>query len=236
MPHLLVLRHGPTVGPDLLREPLDARAPTIAWVEHDLTEDPAVPTLDDVAGLLVLGGQMNTDDDDPWLEPERELLREAVADGVPTLGVCLGAQQLGVALGGEVVHRAEGVHAAVVGLARTDAAGDDDVFAGWADGAPAVFHHGDEVTTLPDGAVELLVGGHAAHPAWVDATGTAHAVQFHPEVSPDGVRVWQQRRAERGGETDEAFLAAVEHAAAFTRAAGVALVMRWLDTRVVPRA
>lgn len=238
MPHLLVLGHGPGVGPDLLRAPLDGRSATLAWREHDLTVDPTVPALTaDVAGLVVLGGQMNTDDDDPWLEPERALLREAVASGVPTLGICLGAQQLAAALGGEVVHRPDGRHAAVSGLERTEAGVSHDVLAGWPDGAPAVFHHGDEVATLPQGAVPLLAGSEGAHPAWVDATDTALAVQFHPEASATTVRGWQERLgAAEGREPDEVFLADVAAAAAFTRAAGVGLVMRWVDTRVVPRA
>ena len=77
MSHLLVLRHGPLVGPDTLVRSLDERAEQLPWVEHDLTQDPTVPSLDDVAGLLVLGGIMGVHDDDAWLEPERELLRQA---------------------------------------------------------------------------------------------------------------------------------------------------------------
>ncbi len=235
MPHLLVLRHGPTVGPDLLRAPLDQRSDTIAWVEHDLTEAPAVPTLDEVAGLVVLGGQMDVDHDDEWLEPERELLRTAVADGVPTLGICLGAQQLGVALAGEVVHR-DARHVAVSPLERTDEGRDDDVVVGWPDGAPALFHHRDEVATLPDGAQLLLTGGDGAAPAWTDASGTALAVQFHPEASTDTARTWQALLADDEGGPDEDFLARAAAAAPFLRAAGVGLVMRWVDSRVVPRA
>lgn len=237
MPHLLVLRHGPTVGPDLLREPLDQRSASVAWVEHDLTEDPTVPSLDDdVAGLLVLGGQMNTDDDDQWLEPERALLREAVAGGVPTLGICLGAQQLAVALGGRVVHRPDR-HVAVGHLRRTEDGRDHDVVAGWPDGGPALFHHGDEVATLPEGARLLLEGGDGAAPAWADETDTALAVQFHPEASAATVRSWQELGAARTGDRpDEDFLAVVEATAPFLRAVGVGFVMRWLDTEVVPRA
>jgi GMP synthase (glutamine-hydrolysing) len=236
--HLLVLSHGPGVGPDLLRSPLDGRAASLVWRQHDLVREPTVPRLTaDVAGLVVLGGQMNTDDDETWLEPERALLREAVAAGVPTLGICLGAQQLGAALGGSVVHRPAGRHAAVSPLRRTEAGGSHDVVAGWPDGAPALFHHGDEVATLPRDAVPVLDGSDAAHPAWVDATDTALAVQFHPEASPATVNRWRGRvTGDQEGEIDEAFLADVEAAAPFTRAAGVGLVMRWVDTRVVPRA
>ena len=62
------------------------------------------PALSDTGGLVVLGGPMGVHDvvDYPWLLAERELLVEAVEEGIPVLGVCLGAQQLALALGAEV--------------------------------------------------------------------------------------------------------------------------------------
>lgn len=231
MPHLLVLRHGPLAGPDLLVPPLDGRAEQLPWREHDLTEDPAVPGLDDVAGVLVLGGVMGVHDDDAWLEPERALLRDAVADGVPVFGICLGAQQLGLALGG-AVESLPATNISLPALTRTGAGAEHEVLAGWPDGAPAVFHHDDAVTELPDGATVLLEGAAGVTAAWCDETDTAVAVQFHPEVSPATVRTWEEHR----GDVRDDYLAEVEGAAPFIRAAGLSLVLRWVDTRVMPRA
>ena len=45
----------------------------------------------------------NDDATSPWLPAVKELIREAAADGVPTLGICLGHQLATVALGGEVL-------------------------------------------------------------------------------------------------------------------------------------
>lgn len=231
MPHLLVLRHGPLVGPDRLVESLDGRSEQLPWREHDLTEDPTVPSLDDVAGLLVLGGLMGVHDDDSWLEDERQLLRDAVEAGVPVFGICLGAQQLGAALGG-TVEALPATNIAQAALTRTGAGAEHEVLAGWPDGAPAVFHHDDAVTTLPEGATVLLEGAPGVHAAWCDESDTALAVQFHPEASAATVRSWEEQR----GEVREDFMAEVEAADDFTRAAGAALVMRWVDTRVMPRA
>ena len=67
-----------------------------------------VPTgLSGCDALVVLGGDMNVGEeaDHPFLVAERELLSEALRTSVPTLGICLGAQQLAAAGGGEVVRR-----------------------------------------------------------------------------------------------------------------------------------
>src|SRR3954465_2153829 len=56
-----------------------------------------VPPADEVGdGLVVLGGHMSahSDADAPWLPEVRALLADASRTGVPTLGICLGAQLL----------------------------------------------------------------------------------------------------------------------------------------------
>src|SRR5262245_32861350 len=60
--------------------------------------------LDDVSGLVILGGPMNVDQAEqyPWMKREMELIRQAHAAGKPIVGICLGAQLIGAALGGEV--------------------------------------------------------------------------------------------------------------------------------------
>ena len=65
----------------------------------------SVPVAHEVGdGLVVLGGHMSTYDDAtaPWLPELRALLADASTQGVPTLGICLGAQLLAVARGGRV--------------------------------------------------------------------------------------------------------------------------------------
>jgi GMP synthase (glutamine-hydrolysing) len=54
---------------------------------------------------LVFGGSMHLDQEDehPWLRPEGEWIRSLLADGVPTLGVCLGSEMLAQAVGWPVV-------------------------------------------------------------------------------------------------------------------------------------
>lgn len=77
-----------------------------AWRLHESARLPAASDLD---GLIVLGGPMSVHDlhEHPWLEAERHLIRHCLQQKRPVLGICLGAQQLAMALGGEVLRGAQ---------------------------------------------------------------------------------------------------------------------------------
>lgn len=148
---------------------------------------PAVP--DDA--LVVLGGSMGALDDVefPYLHDIKALLRVAVATEVPTLGVCLGAQLLAVALGGEVSVGTPGLESGVVSILLTEAAWSDPLLGKlprqlW---MPAM--HFDAVTRLPEGA-ELLGSGEV-YRNQIFRIGTAWGVQFHPEISPGRFAEWR---------------------------------------------
>ena len=230
---LLVLQHVDWAGPGSLLETLDARANRRPW---DLVDTPTrgVPDLTaDVRGILVLGGPMSVHDDEPWLAPEKALLAEAVDAGVPVFGICLGTQLLAEATGGAVTRRDQPA-LGFADLSRTDEAHDDEIFAGWVDGSLGFFSHEWEVGTLPPGAVPMLTGHNGAVPAYRMADGLSYGVQFHAEITPDTLAGWMER--ERGqrmaaavGRTPEDLVDEVRRRDAFTRAAGVSLVGRWID-------
>lgn len=148
------------------------------------------PSLDGYAGLIVLGGDMGDRDTAayPWLEDMRERLREAHREGIPALGVCLGAQLLASALGGEVQLGEPGLETGVAGIRITDEGARDPLL----QGVPEVFYsgsmHNDAVVRLPEGAVLLATGDVYPHQAF--RSGTTWGVQFHPEVSPASYETW----------------------------------------------
>jgi GMP synthase-like glutamine amidotransferase len=135
-----------------------------------------------------------------WLAPERTLLAEAVARGVPVLAACLGAQQLAAALGAEV-RRGPAPEIGPGQVALTAAGRRDRVFGpeygGLSDGEVPCFHWHGDTFDLPDGAVHLAAT--AAYPHQAFRVGElAYALQFHVEVDgaladgwrrelPDGV-------------------------------------------------
>lgn len=136
--------------------------------------------------LIVLGGPMGAYDDDaaPWLPAVRDLITTAIDDGVPMLGVCLGAQLLAVAAGGKVER---GDNGAELGLGEVDIAVGDDLFE--AGTLPVVQWHHDAVTELPDTAV--ILGSSASYPVQAFRIGeVAWGMQFHVEATNDMVRTW----------------------------------------------
>jgi GMP synthase (glutamine-hydrolysing) len=146
-------------------------------------------SLEDVDGLVVLGGRMDPDDDAaaPWLPQVIDLLRSAVLEQRPTLAVCLGAQLLGRAVGGHVRRIPSGPEIGLR-LVRPTPAGSDDAWSrllGPA-GRRALEWHWWEVTDLP-----AAVDGHRVRvlaetdhcPVQAFTVGAAvWGLQFHLEA------------------------------------------------------
>jgi GMP synthase (glutamine-hydrolysing) len=157
--------------------------------ERHLARGDALPAPDEVDGIISFGGAQSVLDieHDPALRAEARLLRDAVAAGVPVLGVCLGGQLLASALGARV-RRAPRRTVAWVELAALPAAADDPLFASLGS-TVAGLHWNEDLFTLPPGATELLTGttpGVAAFRAGERAWG----VQFHPEVDAPALEGW----------------------------------------------
>ena len=142
----------------------------------------------DLAGhdaLIVLGGEMNVGEeaDYPFLRAERDLLGAAVRSGVPTLGICLGAQQLAASCGGGVVRR----DALALGWYPFVVECDDALLAG-VDSHTLVFHWRDYACRLPDEAVLIASGD--GDPQGVRLGTAAWGIQFHPEPSLEVLAGW----------------------------------------------
>jgi GMP synthase-like glutamine amidotransferase len=162
-----------------------------------------VPASVEGDALIVLGGPMGACDDDraSWLPAVRDLLGSAVEDGVPTLGICLGAQLLAVAAGGEVRVGAAGPE---LGLSQVQVAIADQLLD--VGELPVVQWHHDEVSMLPESAV-LLASSDRYRVQAFRLGEVAWGMQFHPEVDPGIVATWASEDA-----TDPSVLAEVRQA------------------------
>jgi GMP synthase-like glutamine amidotransferase len=147
--------------------------------------------------LVVMGGPQQAYDDSsaPWLGATKELLRRAVADSVPTLAICLGAQLLAEATGGRVDKGAAGVEAGARLVAKRDIAWDDELFADVPFTPTVVQWHEDAIVDLPPGAA--LLAGSSRYPHQAFRVGTrAWGLQFHIETPPEMVRQWGREYGE----------------------------------------
>ncbi|CAM5273558.1 type 1 glutamine amidotransferase [Streptomyces tanashiensis] len=229
-PAVLVVQHEEDAGPGLVGEHLAGTGLRLdvirAWEGEALPE-----SLGGHAGLIVLGGSVNCEDDEsaPWLPGVRTLVREAVAGEVPLLGICLGGQIVAHALGGSVARRVQGPEVGAVPLRRLPAAEGDPVLGGVPEGAPAAQWHWDEVDRLPAGAVPLLSGDDCPYQAFrVGSVGWA--LQFHPEAGGETVASWAVGDAEHlraAGVDREAAVGSVREAEPELRAVWGAVSEAW---------
>ncbi|GAA2062302.1 type 1 glutamine amidotransferase [Streptomyces albiaxialis] len=188
---VLILQHVDVEKPGMILDALQDGGPEIV-VRNLLEEDPAdLPPVSGLAGLVVMGGPMNADDlaAYPALERERALLAEALREGVPTLGVCLGAQLLARARGLAVRPGAELGQGPEIGWAPLRDVDRDDPVVGPLADAPGVLHwHGDRV--VPDEGTRVLARTESTACQAFRAGPVAWGLQFHLEVTPELQEDW----------------------------------------------
>jgi GMP synthase-like glutamine amidotransferase len=185
---VLVLQHIACEPPGAYEDVLLERGATIHRVELD--EGEPLPDRLDVDAIVAMGGPMSVNDEDqhPWLRDEKRLIGDAVREGVPYWGACLGVQLLAASLGARVYPGRE-PEVGLLPVALTDSGRADPVL----EGLPTVFTtlqwHGDTFD-LPDRAV--LLAGSTAYPHQSFRFERAYGVQFHLEVSLEMARAWAE--------------------------------------------
>jgi GMP synthase-like glutamine amidotransferase len=188
----LVITHCESEGPGGLGEWLTSEGLDLQVVSPWRGE--SLPTsLEGFQALVVMGGPYQAYDDSsaPWLAEVKELLRQAVAAGVPTFAVCLGAQLLASACGGRVEPGSQGPELGSRLVARRDAAGSDPLFWDLPLSPVVVQWHWDAIVDLPAGSTLLMSGTSYAHQAF-RVGEKAWGIQFHVETPPAMVRRWAE--------------------------------------------
>lgn len=139
--------------------------------------------LDNVDGLISMGGPQDTDqvDDHAWMACEIELIKEAHERGIPVLGVCLGAQLIAVALGGEV-GRMETPELGMATTTLTFFGTMDPVLTGLPWNSFQMHAHGCEITKAPPGGTPIPLVSTKASKVQAFRVGlTTYGFQYHFE-------------------------------------------------------
>lgn len=158
-----------------------------SWSPFDYPGVPSEPG--DYAGLIIMGGAMSANDveEHPYLLELETLCRRFDEGGRLVLGVCLGAQIVARAWGGEVFSMGE-LETGFNQVQVTDAGSSDPVFSG----APASFstfqNHYEAVRDVP--GIETLAAGGACDIQAFRIGERVYGTQFHIEVTLDIARGW----------------------------------------------
>ena len=222
----LILQHGDWGPPGLLAEWLDARG--IAYDLHRTYVGAPMADPRGYAFVASLGSNRNPrDTDDPAVAAELVLLRDAIAEDVPVLGLCFGGQALAAALGGAV----ETAPRPELGWTEIESDEPDLVPRG-----PWLEWHYERFTT-PPGATEIA---RTAAASQAFRHGRHLGVQFHPESTVEIVARWAEsdrdRLASLGHGDGAALIAATPAARAAARDAAFALFDGFLATATGPAA
>lgn len=183
----LVLQHHPSEGPARVAELLIRHGVSVD-TRAVAAGDPLPSRLEDTQGLVVMGGPMSAASDDgfPTRRHELELLEAAVAEAVPALGICLGAQLLALSSGGRVFPGTAGPEIGWGEVRLRPAAAHDPVFCDSEEKMAVLHWHGD---TFELGAGCLSLASSDRYPAQAFRAGTsAWGLQFHVEVDEVAAR------------------------------------------------
>lgn len=184
MKPVLILQNLTADGPAYLGHWL--RRHGVPFVIRDSEAGEAAPaSLAGYAALAILGGEMSANDALPGLRQAEALFLQALQEGVPTLGHCLGGQLMARALGARVGPSP----APEIGwqLLQREPGAEAEA---WFGPAPehTVFEWHYEAFDLPAGAQRLASSAGCPNQAF--ALGPHLAMQFHVELDKDKLGRW----------------------------------------------
>ncbi|MES9971333.1 MAG: type 1 glutamine amidotransferase [Candidatus Thiodiazotropha sp.] len=188
MKPIRIFRHLVCQHPGYLGDYLQSRS--IPWEMVCIDDDHPIPQqTHDVSALVFMGAGVSVNDQLPWMEGELQLIRKAIDQDLPVMGICFGAQLMSRALGGEIT-RGKGME---IGWhpVQTLTEADHD---GWLEGIPeqfTAFHWHADTYTLPANSRQLMCSDCFDQQGFV--MGDHIGMQFHLEMTREMVENWIER-------------------------------------------
>ncbi len=159
-----------------------------AWLENRnarisrtrFFESEPLPPLDSIDMVIALGGPMSANDEHEfrWLAPEKQFIQVAINQGIPVLGICLGAQLIASAMGSGVYRNSVKEIGWFPVRAAPSPAGNFRF-----PEECTVFHWHGETFDLPARAVRLAMSDACRNQAF-QLNRNVIALQFHLETTP----------------------------------------------------
>ncbi len=193
MEEVLVFQHDPFEDLGNFAEVLEKQGANYSVIQLFHGEMPA-ENWAHVGALIILGGPMSVNDEEqyPFLRWEKRIIRAAIDEAVPTLGVCLGAQLIAATLGAAVYSgpiREFGWYPITV-----TPHGQVDSLVGYLPENATVFQWHSDGFGLPPGAIRLASSVHYENQAF-RLGRTIYGLQFHLEVTPRMIEHWINERS-----------------------------------------
>jgi len=184
----LVIQHLDIEPPALIGEVLLEAGHALHALHLDLGDE-LPPGGNDFSGLIIMGGPQSANDIHlPYIQAELKWLEQRIAEGMPMLGICLGAQLMAKAAGASISAsplRELGWYP----ILPTEDTASDPLFSSLPEAGLTVFQWHGETFSLPDQS--KLVATHPEVPAQTFRLGESqYGLQFHIEVDAPLIEQW----------------------------------------------
>lgn len=192
-PKVLILRHMQEKRNDRVAQWMDSKG----FEQHLVNPAHGIPlpaSTDGYDAFVIYGGiqSANGHEEFPYIPGEIAMLKDWIAADRPVLGICLGAQLLAKALGGEVGRHPDGLFE--VGFTKVSPHGNANGFLS----ESTYFYqwHGEGFTVPPN--CELLAVGDTFRNQAFRYGERIYGVQFHPEVTHEIMLTWLASAESKG--------------------------------------
>lgn len=180
-----VFQHVPFEGPANIEKWSNAKGHLLT--KTALFAGEALPDINTIDWLVLLGGPMNVDEEEryPWLSGEKRFIEQAIRKNKVTLGVCLGAQLIASVLGARVTKNRE----REIGwfpIELTQEGRSSFLFRDRPQELMAFHWHGDTFE-LPNACVRLAFSDGCDNQGFLYGSSVI-GLQFHLESTPESIR------------------------------------------------